>query len=289
MYCKFYNLQRLLFDNFKLKTITNVNLPIKSTLTSIIIALVSTLSINAQNADAKSTELLDALITVNGGYQTLAAKKDVQFNYVYDNFEKGKDVSTERHIFDGEHSWASYEQHDLNVMPGTEGVALQSYVDNKPALTLDGKAITDEKAIGGTVFLRKVNFYWFTMMYKLKDPGTNYKHLGTEKVGDITYDKVSLIYSSDVTKKEQNDEYILYFNPETHLVDQFFFSLPAWGINKPILKMTLVYENIDGILVSTLRKGYMPNDKGEFSPIGVFTFSDVKFNNGFKKEDFLLK
>ena len=108
-----------------------MNLKIKSTLTSIIIALVSTLSMNAQNADAKSTELLDALITVNGGYQTLAAKKDVQFNYVYDNFEKGKDVSTERHIFDGEHSWASYEQHDLNVMPGTEGVALQSYVDNK--------------------------------------------------------------------------------------------------------------------------------------------------------------
>ncbi|PCJ94770.1 MAG: hypothetical protein COA50_10270 [Flavobacteriaceae bacterium] len=261
---------------------------IKSSLASILMALAFTFSINAQNTDAKSAELLDALVAVNGGYKTLAAKKDVQFHYVYDNFEKGKDVSLERHIFHGEHSWASYEQHDLNVMPGKEGIAMQSYVDNKPALTLDGKAITDKKAIAGTVFLRKVNFYWFTMMYKLKNPGTNYKYLGTEKVGDITFDKVSLVYDADITKKEKNDEYILYFNPITHLVDQFYFSLPDWGIEKPILKMTLAYEEIDGILLTTVRKGYMPNDKGDYIPMGVFTFSQIKFNNGFKKSDFML-
>ena len=253
---------------------------------AVILLFMATLS--AQNTDTKSLALLDALVSVNGGYEQLAAKKDVQFHYVYDNFDKGKDVSTERHIFDGEHSWASYEQHDLNVMPGQKGVALQSLIDGTPALTLDGKSITDPKAIGGTVFLRKVNFYWFTMMYKLKDPGTNYKYLGTEKVGDITYDKVSLTYNADVTKKEKNDEYILFFNPNTHLIDQFFFSLPDWGIDKPILKMTLSYETIDGLLITTVRKGFMPNETGGYMPIGVYTFSEIKFNNGFKKEDFKL-
>lgn len=261
---------------------------IKSILASLIVAFVCSLTINAQNTDEKSAGLLDALVAINGGYETLAAKKDVQFHYVYDNFDKGKDVSIERHIFDGEHSWASYEQHDLNVMPGTKGTAIQSYVDNTPALTLDGKAITDDKAIGGTVFLRKVNFYWFTMMYKLKDPGTNYKYLGTEKIGEITYDRVSLIYDADITKKEKNDEYILYFNPNTHLVDQFYFSLPDWGIDKPILKMTLAYETIDGILVSTVRKGFMPSETVDYVPIGVYTFSKITFNNGFNKEDFKL-
>ncbi len=261
---------------------------IKSTLASILVVLLCIHSVEAQKTDSKSAELLDALVAVNGGYNTLAAKKDVQFHYVYDNFEKGKDVSTERHIFNGEHSWGSYEQHDLNVLPGEKGPALQSYVDSKPALTLNGKAITDAKAIGGTIFLRKVNFYWFTMMYKLNDPGTNYKHLGTEKVGDVMYDKVSLIYDANITKKEKNDEYILYFNPNTHLVDQFYFSLPDWGINKPILKMTLAYEKIDGILVSTVRKGFMPTEKGDYVPIGVYTFSEITFNNGFKKADFML-
>lgn len=262
--------------NFKLKSIN-----------SALLTLSVVLTVNAQKADEKSNQLLDALEKVNGGYEALAAKKDVEFNYVYDNFEKGKDVSTERFIFDGEHSWGSYKQHDINVLPGTEGVAIQTLVDDKPMLSLDGKEITDPKAIGGTVFLRKVNTYWFAMMYKLKNPGTNYKYLGTEKVGEILYDKVSLTYDGELTKKEENDEYILYFNPETHLVDQFFFSLPAFKVNEPILKMTVQYEVIDGIHVSTLRKGFMPNKEGGFNPIGIFTFSNVKFNNGFKKESFL--
>ena len=78
------------------------------------------------------------------------------------------------------------------------------------------------------------------------------------------------------------------FNPETKLIDQFFFSLPDWGINKPILKMTLSYEEIDGILISTVRKGFKPNKNGEYIPIGIYTFSDVKFDNGFQKENFIL-
>ncbi|MDO7136324.1 hypothetical protein [Algibacter lectus] len=257
---------------------------IKNTAASILLMFAFTLSIQAQNTDAKSLELLNALESVNGGYAKLASKKDVQFNYVYDGLEKGKDISLERLIFNGEHSWASYSQHDLYVLPGKKGTATQSLVDGKPSIALDGVTVTDPKAIGGTVFIRNVNFYWFSMMYKLKDDGTNYKYLGTEKVGEVTYDKVSLIYSSDITKKEQNDEYILYFNPNTHLVDQFLFSLPAMGIAKPILKMVLTYENIDGIMVSTVRKGYMPTGES----MGVFTFSEVKFNNAFKKEDFLL-
>lgn len=260
---------------------------LKSTFISFIILFAANLLV-AQQADEKSEELLNALIKVNGGYQKLAAKKDVQFTYIYDNMDQGRDVSLERHIFNGEHSWGSYKEHQRNVLPGQEGVAIQSLVAGKPALTLDGKPITDPKALSGTVFLRKVNFYWFTMMYKLKDPGTNYKYLGTENVGGVPYDKVSLKYDADITKKEKNDEYILYFNPETHLVDLFYFSLPDWGIDQPILKMTLEYEIIDGIYLSTVRKSYGPDANGDYKLNGVYTFKDIKFNNGFTPEDFRL-
>ncbi len=255
---------------------------------TLILTLVSASSAFAET-DAKSAELINKLVSVNGGYKKLLSKKDVKFNYVYDNHAAGKDVSSERHIFKGEHSWGSYTEHKRNVLPDKEGLAVQSLVYGRPALSLEGKKITDEKAIGGTVFLRKVNFYWFAMMYKLKDPGTNYKHLGTEKVDGILYDKVSLTYNSGVTKKEANDEYILYFNPKTHLVDQFFFSLPAFGFNKPILKMTLAYEVIDGLYVSTVRKSYAPNKEGKYTLNGTYTFSDITFNNGFKPRDFVLK
>jgi len=262
----------------------------KRTTISFVFALViaSGNSLIAQQSDAKSKELLNALTEVNGGYQKIAAKKDVQFTYIYDNMDKGKDVSTERHIFNGEHSWGSYSEHQRNVLPDQKGVAVQSLVYGKPALTLDGTPITDQKALAGTVFLRKVNFYWFTMMYKLKNPGTNYTYLGTEKVNDVTYDKVSLTYNADITKKEKNDEYILYFNPDTHLIDLFYFSLPDWGINDPILKMTLTYEIVDGIYLTTVRESYGPNEQGDYVLNGRYTFKDIKFNNGFKAEDFKL-
>ncbi|MBC3758932.1 hypothetical protein H7U19_10985 [Hyunsoonleella sp. SJ7] len=268
----------------------NRNLKFSFAISLITLLFLGHSNINAQvYADEKSKSLIDAMVEVNGGYQKLASKKDIQFKYVYDNYDAGKDVSLERHIINGEHSWAQYDVHQRNVLPKQKGVAQQALVDGKPMLTLDGKPITDEKALGGTVFLRKVNFYWFTMMYKLQDPGTNYKYLGTEEANGITYDKVSLTYDADITKKEKNDEYILYFNPETHLVDWFYFSLPDWGINDPILKMTLQYEIVDGLHISTVRKSFVPNEKGEYHDNGTYTFSEIKFNNGFKKEGFILK
>ena len=250
-------------------------------------ASVLTTSAMGQQADSKSQELLDALTEVNGGYKKLAAKKDVQFTYIYDNLDMGRDVSTERHIFNGEHSWGSYKEHKRNVLPDKKGLAIQSLVHGKPTLTLDGKPINDETALNGTVFLRKVNFYWFTMMYKLKDPGTIYNYLGTEEVNGITYDKVNLTYEAAVTGKKNNDEYILYFNPDTRLIDQFFFSLPDWGIIDPILKMTLEYEKIDGIYLTTVRKSFMPDENGTYQMNGIYTFKDIKFNNGFTPEDFM--
>jgi len=255
----------------------------------LLLAIFSALNASIAQTDSKSTQLIDALVAVNGGYEKLASKKDVQFTYIYDNFDQGRDVSTERHIFHGEHSWGSYKEHKRNVFPDKEGLAVQSLVHGKPTLSLNGKEIKDEKALGATVFLRKVNFYWFTMMYKLKDPGTNYKYLGTEEINGNQYDKVSLIYDADVTKKEKNDEYILYFNPKTHLIDLFFFSLPDWGINEPILKMTLNYEVVNGLYISTVRKSFGPNDKGEYQQNGAYTFKDITFNNGFKPEDFVQK
>ena len=244
--------------------------------------------VSAQNIDAKSQMLYDALEKVNGGYKKLAKKKDVQFDYFYDDKAKGMDISKERHIFDGEHSWAEYTKHPVNVLPDMKGVAVQSLVDDKPAITLKGKKMMDEQALGGTVFLRKVNLYWFAMMYKLQDPGTISKYQGQKDFNGKTYDVVSLKYDSKSTGKEANDEYILYFNPETKLVDMFYFSLPAFGVNAPVLRMDLDYEKVDGILLSNVRRAYAPNDKGEYNQIGEYTTKNVKFKNKFSKEDFML-
>ncbi|OEJ99319.1 hypothetical protein A8C32_09130 [Flavivirga aquatica] len=259
----------------------------KSTLQNSIVSVLlllglSLTTISAQQADKKSQELLDALIKLNGGYEHLASKKDVEFTYVYEVLGKGKDVSLERYIFNGEHSWAKYEQHERHVLPKHKGIAIQSSVNGVSKITLDGKEIKDPNEVKWTIFLRKVNFYWFSMMHKLMDPGTVYKYLGTEKVNGITYDKVSLKYESSVTKKKYNDEFILYFNPKTHLIDEFYFTIAEFGFTKPEMRMTVTYNKLDGLYIPTERKSYHENGKVK----GIYTFKDIKFNNGFKAENF---
>ena len=128
------------------------------------------------------------------------------------------------------------------------------------------------------------------MIYKLEDGSTIYKYLGTEDVDGTTYDKVSLKYDNGMTQKAADDEYILYFNKSTHMIDLFYFSLPAMGINDPIIKMTHQYEKISGVYIPTIRRSYAPNPQtGEYALNGEYTFKDVKFNNGFKPSDFVLK
>ena len=238
-------------------------------------------------SDAKSKALIGLLEEVNGGWNTLLKMKDVEYTYVYEDLgKKAKDVSVERYIFNGETSWAKYEEHNVNVMPGKEGEVVQCLIGGKPSITHEGNKIETPEALGSTAFLRHANFYWFTMMYKLSDPGIIATYLGEETYNGVNYDKVSIKYEN--TGKAADDEYILYFNPQTHLVDVFYFSLPAMGVNKPMLRMELEYEKIDGIYISTTRRGIYPNQQGEYQPGGVYTYSNVKFNNGFTTEDLIV-
>jgi len=258
----------------------------KISLLGFVLILLSAFTFNNIDNDPKSKSLIAKLYEVNGGWAKLAAKKDVQYTYVYNDFSKGIDMSTERYIFDGEASWGKYTQHEANVLPGMEGVATQCYMKGESKISLAGKMVSDPAAIGGTEFLRAANFFWFSMMYKLDDPGTSHKYMGQEEVNGINYDKVSLSYNPQEVGKEVNDAYILYFNPKTHLVDQFMFSLPALGVDKPILRMELDYEVVDGVYIATSRRAYAPNKEGEYGQMGEYTTKEIKFSNGFTMDDF---
>lgn len=254
---------------------------------SLAILIGSAFDSKEQSPDPKSQELIQAMYKVNGGWAKLRSKKDVQFTYIYKDFAKGTDVSTEKYIFDGEASYAMYGQHEVNVMPGSQGTVQQSYMDGVAHIKLDGQAVTAPEAVGGTEFLRAANYYWFAMMYKLDDPGTHHEYLGQEVVKGQNYDKVSLKYVADEVGKEVNDEYILYFNTDTHMVDLFMFSIPAFGISQPVLRMELDYEKVDGVYIATTRRAYGPNKDGGFDQMGEYISQNIKFNNSFTKQDFI--
>ncbi|MEW7292419.1 DUF6503 family protein [Aquimarina sp. 2304DJ70-9] len=235
----------------------------------------------------KPETIIQAVADASGKWNNLWNLKDVEYTYTYEQADGKKDVSVERYIFDGEYSWGKYTTHQVNVLPEGDQPIIQNYAKGKASVSMDGKEVTDEKVIGSADFLRQVNYYWFTMNFKIGDPGTTYEYVGQETVGGKAYDKVTVTYDPQKTGKEANDAYILFVNPETKLIDQFYFSLPAWGINETVLLMKVKYTEIDGIQVPTHRYAYIPDDKGQFpeEPSLSEISTDVKFNNGFKPED----
>lgn len=237
------------------------------------------------------TQLIQEMETALGGWDKLYAQHDVEFQYDYHYpGEDIRDVSTERYIFEGEHSWAKYETHQINVLKDQQGTVVQCYNGSDAAISLNGKKIDNPQAIGGSQFLRKANYFWFVMMFKLDDPGTSHKYLGKEKMNGINYDKVAVSYNSEVTGKPQNDAYILYINPKTKLVDRFFFSLPAMGVNDPILAMQVEYTDVNGVKLPLKRYAFRPGQDGQLEekPFLVQTSTNLKFNNGFKEADLSL-
>lgn len=222
-----------------------------------------------------------------GGLEALKALNDVQYDYIYHDTPSGnKDVSVEKYIFSNEHSWASYSEHKVNVSPEAEGTIVQCYDGSKATVSLNGEAQADENMIGMAQFLRKANYFWFTMMYKLADPGTVHEYMGNEEVDGVNYDKLLVTYDSALTGKAVNDTYILYVNPETKMVNRFLFSLPALGVNDPILLMEVDYKEMNGIQVPVARRGYQTDGEGNVNgeAFVVQDLENIKFDNGFTAE-----
>lgn len=239
-----------------------------------------------------ASSIIQAVEATAGDWDNLWALKDVEFTYSYHSPADDKmDLSTERYMFDTEHSWAKYSRHEINVFPEQEGETIQCYDGkDKAEVSLNGEVLEDEEALGLSQFLRKANYFWFVMNFKLDNPGTVHEYMGQEEVNGTTYDKVKVSYESEVTGKPENDTFVLFVNPETKLVDRFLFSLPAWEVMDPVLLMEVEYTEMEGLMLPTLRRAYIPNDEGQYSetPNLVQTSSDIKFNNGFTPEDFVV-
>lgn len=229
--------------------------------------------------------LLIAVAEANGGQKQLRMNKDVAFEYYYTKPDGMRDVSEERYIFDGEISWAKYTEHNVNVPADLEGDVVQYFDGKSASCYVGGTMMEDPKLIGMGQFLRQANYMWFSMMFKLSDPGTISSYQGRKEHKGEMYDMVQLSYDSTSTGKAQNDAYVLYINPKTHLVDYFNFSLPAMGVNVPALHAELHYEEIDGIQVVVERNMFAPNpETGEMAPMVGQKLMNVKFNNGYTKE-----
>ncbi|MGJ8550191.1 hypothetical protein [Winogradskyella wichelsiae] len=233
----------------------------------------------------KGQELVYNLTQKTGNYQTLLDKKDVVYTYTYKTPDGKTDITTEKYMFNGELSYGSYTKHE-RTLPNLEGNIEQGYDGNEYWLKHNGTVINDEAALKHVAFNRPTNFYWFSMFPKLLDPSVNYEYLGKKNINAKAYEIVKISFTSENDKP--TDIYQIYINKETGMIDQFLFTVADFGkMDTPSL-LQMEYEEIDGIMIPTKRQYKKSNWDAEVTdlPWIYVTWSNIKFNNKLKLEDF---
>lgn len=199
---------------------------------------------NAQKAKKLVAEMIDVL----GGKENFYKQGNVTYDYEYKDPNSPLTlIGTETYVFDGEKSHANYTTHS---MLGANGKVEDGFDGKNAWIKFNGTLSTDEQANGVARFLRKTNYYWFAMFFKLQDAGVNLEHIGEQKVEGRDYDLVKVTFGNDVG--DAQDTYVLYINKRTKLVDQFLFTVIGFGIKDPNL-MKVHYETINGIKIPTER------------------------------------
>ena len=163
----------------------------------------------------------------------------------------------------------------------------QFYNGDTTVVTLDGERVAEPQVIRVSDFLRKTNYYWFAMMFKLLDPGIKYELLDDQKLEGTAYKRVEITFDQGVG--DVQDKYVLYIHPETKMVDQFLFTVLDFGVEQPNL-MKVTYEEIDGVKIPTYRKYAQANWEGE-PQTDSWTEEvsrNISFGKGFAEEDLAL-
>ncbi len=241
-----------------------------------------TMEITFQNT---AHELIYNMVQKVGTYQDLLDRKDVSYTYTYQTPDGKKDVAAEQYIFDGEWSYAKYDPHE-RTLAQLEGPIEQGYDGREFWLKHKGVYIDEEEAISRAKFNRKTNFYWFTMMQKLLDPGLHYTYVKEDMLNGITYDVVKVTFNSP--NGQPTDTYQLYINRDSGLADQFLFTVVDYGVEETPFLMRLQYEEVDGLLIPTDRRYMKATWEGEL--LGEqwiqVRWTNIRFNNELNAELF---
>lgn len=232
----------------------------------------------------KGHELVYQTTQKAGDYNQLSSKKDVVYTYTYQTPDGKSDISTEKYIFNEELSYGLYKKHE-RTLANLVGEIEQGYDGSEFWLKHNGEIVSDTISLKSVAFNRPTNFYWFTMIQKLLDPGLNYEYLKEQTIDDVKYDIVKITFESKDNKPK--DVYQLYINKDTKLIDQFLFTVIDFGKTEPFL-MEIKYENIEGILIPTERRYKNSNWDAEIfdEPWILVNWTDIKFDNDLKKADF---
>ncbi len=238
----------------------------------------------AQDAQQLIAEMIEAM----GGKENFYNQGSVSYQYEYHNSDPTAPLhlaGTETYVFDGELSRAEYTQHSIL---GAAGKVIEGYDGQEAWVSLNGQISDDKQANGVARFLRKTNYYWFAMFFKMQDEGVNLSYEGNTSIEGRKYDLVKVTFGNQVG--DAQDTYVLYINQRTKLVDQFLFTVIGFGVTEPNL-MKVQYETINGLRIPSDRVYTKANWEGEILSENwvTTTWSNIQFGKEINRTIFAKK
>lgn len=245
-------------------TLVNTNRRMASALV-LAAALFSPPPVNA--ADEKAQKIADQVMDALGGRDRWDRARFVHFTFS----RQGKSLDI---------TWDRYDGRYRLEATNDAGLPFVVVMNLK---TRQGNAVLDGRPLEGAELSEYLNraarmwageTYWLLMPYKLRDPGAVLVYEGEETVGNTVYDKLHL--SFEKVGFTPGDQFTVYVNRGTHLVDRWQFKLES-GFEGDFQWSN--WQRFGGILLATERTG-AKGEKISFENVIVTdTLSDEVFTS----------
>lgn len=214
------------------------------------------------SADPQALELVNRLIETMGGQSNFDRARYFRFTF----------AGRRRHYWD---KWTG--QHRLEGQ-NAQG---QSFVVLSNVNTRQGTAYLNGQQVEGAAVQEYVNgahaawvndTYWLLAPYKLKDPGVNLKHEGSEQLDGVNYDKLAVTFQQG-TGLTSGDRYWFYISKNSGLVERWAYLLQGQPENtQPTHWLWQNWQQIGNVVLSPVRVqvgGQGPESRIEFTDLAV--------------------
>ncbi len=177
----------------------------------------------ADQKDAKSTEISQAMMTAMGGLDNWNRAHFVRYDFKVT--VKGKTVVDRSHLWD---KMTGRYRIDGKTKDGQETVALFNAANQQGSAWVGGKKLEGAAAAKAMkdAYATFINdMYWLSMPWKWMDMGVNLKYLGQKPLGKESYDVVQLTFGK--VGLTPGDMYHAYVSPKTHLMEHWEYTLQS--------------------------------------------------------------
>ncbi len=134
---------------------------------------------------------------------------------------------------------------------------------------------------GNARFYHNLYFYFYAMPFVLGDDGITYEAVGPTQLGDATYEGIKISYEDGVGDSPK-DEYILYYDPETHRMEWLGYTVTYRDNQKSDRWSFIKYEdwtNVEGLILPQTLVWYKTEDNKPTNEIrGEQKFENIQIS-----------